>query len=229
MFACCLADDSEVTTTELSIRPVVEEAAPKSTKVTEETVEPKEEPKETKVDDEAAPEYGTFTVNVPTTGGNIGLVLDVVDSTRGPMISQIDAGAVKTFNGKNPMQAVQVYDRIFDFDGATGCAEIQQKMRSGKMSNPAKMTLNRPKKMQVSIKKTGGLGVKLDFKGTSEGAVVNQIMSEGHIATWNSENPDQVIEVGDRIVSLNDKLLKGTKLMEELKTSTELKMMVLKY
>eukprot|EP00434_Breviolum_minutum_P000562 symbB.v1.2.000489.t1/scaffold11.1/size528188/38 len=123
------------------------------------------------------------------------------------------------------MQAVQVYDRIFDFDGATGCAEIQQKMRSGKMSNPAKMTLNRPKKMQVSIKKTGGLGVKLDFKGTSEGAVVNQIMSEGHIATWNSENPSQVIEIGDRIVSLNDKLLKGTKLMEELKASTELKMM----
>lgn len=27
-------------------------------------------------------------VNVPTAGGNIGLVLDVVDSTRGPMISQ---------------------------------------------------------------------------------------------------------------------------------------------
>jgi len=26
----------------------------------------------------------------------------------------------------------------------------------------------------------------------------------GHIATWNSENPSQVIEVGDRIVSLND-------------------------
>lgn len=29
-------------------------------------------------------------------------------------------------------QAVQVYDRIFDFDGATGCAEIQQKMKLGK-------------------------------------------------------------------------------------------------
>lgn len=32
---------------------LLQEAAPKSTKVTEETVEPKEEPKETKVDDDA--------------------------------------------------------------------------------------------------------------------------------------------------------------------------------
>ena len=31
------------------------------------------------------------------------------------------------------VQAVQVYDRIVDFDGATGCAEIQQKMKLGKI------------------------------------------------------------------------------------------------
>ena len=31
------------------------------------------------------------------------------------------------------VQAVQVYDRIVDFDGATGCDEIQQKMKLGKI------------------------------------------------------------------------------------------------
>lgn len=36
------------------------------------------------------------------------------------------------------------------------------------------------------------------------GNLLNSQTVAGHIATWNSENPDQVIEVGDRIVSLND-------------------------
>ncbi len=31
------------------------------------------------------------------------------------------------------VQAVQVYDRIVDFDGATVCAEIQQKMKLSKI------------------------------------------------------------------------------------------------
>eukprot|EP00438_Fugacium_kawagutii_P034892 Skav224138 [mRNA] locus=scaffold462:158992:159992:- [translate_table: standard] len=40
-------------------------------------------------DDDVAPEYGTFTVHVPVHDGNMGLVLDLVDVARGPMISKV--------------------------------------------------------------------------------------------------------------------------------------------
>ncbi|CAL1140806.1 unnamed protein product, partial [Cladocopium goreaui] len=106
MFCCCVAED-QGPVAEVNVTPIIQgDVQPVTQSKVEVTAETKAGVEEATAATVAVPvpEFGTFTVELPM-DGNLGLVLDVVDSTRGPMISKVDHGAIQRFNEKNPSQA----------------------------------------------------------------------------------------------------------------------------
>ena len=91
------------------------------------------------------------------------------------------------------------------------------------------LKLHRPKKCSLSFKKTGGLGLKLDYKETSVGAVINEVHATGLIATWNSEHKGSELVKGDRIVEFDEKVCRGMELLGYIKSQEHLKLTALKY
>ena len=65
--------------------------------------------------------------------------------------------------------------------------------------------------------KTGGLGLKMDYKAISKGAVVVDIVEAGLLAKWNTENPNKVVQNGDRILAFNGRACMGDELVSALK------------
>lgn len=113
-------------------------------------------------------------------------------------------------------------------DGAIGADAIIRKLQ-GKPAEKMVLTIHRPKKIEVSLMKTGGLGLKLDYKAISKGAVVVGIVETGLLAKWNTENPNKVVQNGDRIVAFNGKECLGDELLSALrKAEGEMVLTVLK-
>ena len=76
-----------------------------------------------------APSFGSFEVMISMKGhGSFGVQLDVTDKSAGPMITQIQSGAVQSFNAQNPTQALEVWDTIAELEDAKGMAEVFAKM-----------------------------------------------------------------------------------------------------
>ena len=164
----------------------------------------------------AAPEFGQFKVTVPGDDfQSLGLEVDKT-SVRLPMITEVKDGAVQKFNEMNPQTKIQVHDGLVAVDGAIGADAIIRKLQ-GKPAEKMVLTIHRPKKIEVSLMKTGGLGLKLDYKAISKGAVVVGIVETGLLAKWNTENPNKVVQNGDRIVAFNGKECLGDELLSALK------------
>ena len=113
-------------------------------------------------------------------------------------------------------KVAQVHDGLVEVDGAEGADAIIGKLK-GKPAEKMTLTIHRPKKIEVSLMKTGGLGLKLDYKAISKGAVVMEIVETGLLAKWNTENPNKVVQIGDRILACNGKECLGDELLAALK------------
>lgn len=61
------------------------------------------------------------------------------------------------------------------------------------------------------------------------GAVINEVHATGLISSWNSENKATPLLKGDRIVEFDDKVCKGTELLNHIKSQDHLKLTALKY
>lgn len=175
--------------------------------------------------------FGSFQVQVFTEGfSTLGLELDLTDPTT-PMISDIREGAIQKFNQVFEASSLRPYDALVTLDEARKWEEIEKKMNGLNGQLPEKMTLGvkRPRKVQVIFEKTGPMGMKLDYKNHSVGAVLTDLDPSGLLATWNSKNVSDAIGPGDRIVEFDGQTYSGGELMEQMKTQSTMKLTVLKY
>ena len=122
-------------------------------------------------------------------------------------------------------------DMLVSIDGVEDVKEMDAKLAS-KLPALMSLKLNRPKKVQVSFRKTGGLGIKMDWKEKSMGAVISEIHATGLIASWNAEHSSQAVSVGDRFVEFNGKTCTGSEFLQLLKDEKgekEISLTLLKY
>lgn len=146
------------------------------------------------------------------------------------MVKGINDGAVKAFNNRYPAQAIQLYDELTLLDQATSSKEIKSKLGSSKLPAMLKIGLDRPRAVQVTLVKPGMLGIKLDFKATSAGCVVEEVLPEGLVTKWNATRPEsERVRKGDRVVKINGEPYLGSKMLEVMKQEDRLDLTVLKY
>lgn len=195
MYACCCAaegDEKEIQFSTSALKTAI--------------VVPEVEPK--------APEFGVFKVNVASYDF---VPLGVTFDTFGPrVITAISDGALAKFNEQNPNLRIEVYDALVAIDDVEDAKGMDEKLK-GKLPETLTLKLNRPRQVKVAFKKTGGLGVKLDWKNKSLGIVVNEMQESGHIADWNKEHPSDAVTVRDRFVELDGKRLLGAEMIDALK------------
>eukprot|EP00435_Cladocopium_sp_Y103_P069395 s839_g33.t1 len=177
-----------------------------------------------------APEFGSFTVEVSTKGfKSLGLKLDGVAQGTGHLIMEVESGgAIAAFNEETPTQSLRVYDVIMAVEGVKGFDDIHAKLAKT-LPETVTLLMSRPQKVQVTLKKTGPLGIKMDYKESSMGCVISELNASGLLAKWNTENPGQRADVSDRIVEFAGKPVKGGELLEKLKKEDTLPLTVLKY
>jgi len=211
MFACCVPDPKqEAELVETKTLPVLSEKAIQA-----------------EVKGEAA---GVFSVVVPAKRHTtLGLEMDT-SADVGPIIVEVKRGAVGDFNQLNPVRTIQPFDMIVQMGDKKGTKAILLKM-ADPISEDIKMTLQRPRRMEVSLLKQASvsLGVKLVLKENIPGAVVSHVEANGLIATWNKQNPSETVQVSDRLLAVNGITQVKENLAEELKKETELVLTFLKY
>ena len=113
--------------------------------------------------------------------------------------------------------------------GTSGTDAIWKKINE-KPAEHVTLTINRPRMIEISLVKTGGLGVKLDYKNISIGGVIDEIVETGLLFKWNKEHPSDVVQRGDRIVGCNGKNCLGDELLDTIKKAEKnMTLTVLKY
>ncbi|CAJ1359781.1 unnamed protein product [Effrenium voratum] len=173
---------------------------------------------------------GSFTVTVPVKDhSTLGLDVDLTDELAGPMIIEVKKGAIQSFNEKNPGQVIQQYDLMTTLDTVKGTAAIFERLNGKLPQESATISFMRPRQVKVTVSKPGGLGMKLDYKTSSVGAVVSELIDSGLISKWNNEHPADAVSIGDRIIELNGKKLLGLELVDQIKKESKLTLTVLKY
>lgn len=227
MWACCCAADATEDAIAVTAQPSDARDENVETKI-QPTIEviPPGEVSGSSLPKSAA--FGSFQVVVPTKDfSTLGLELDLTDPST-PMISKIGEGAIQKFNKVFAGSSLKPYDVLVTLDEARNWEQIEKKM-NGQL--PEKMTLGvkRPRKVQVTFEKTGPMGMKLDYKNDSVGAILQDLDPSGLLATWNSKNASDAIGPGDRIVEFDGQTYLGGELMEQLKTQSTMKLTVLKY
>ena len=172
--------------------------------------------------------FGSFQVVVPTKDfSTLGLELDMTDPST-PMITKIGEGAIQEFNKVFAASSLRPYDVLVTLDEARKWEEIEEKMK-GQLPHKMHLGVKRPRKVQVTFEKTGPLGMKLDYKNHSVGAILKDLDPSGLVAKWNAKNVADAIGPGDRIVEFDGQTHLGGELMEQLKTQSTMKLTVLKY
>lgn len=227
MWFCCTAEEPP-TAADVQVTPVVEPTAALKALPKKEEVKPTPTPPAEPA--QPAPEFGSFTVTVPAAPEclSLGVLIDKTSSTM-PMIKEVTEGALKKFNELKPSQKIRPHDVVTAINGAKGTDAIWKKMNE-KPTEDMTLEISRPRKIEISIVKTGGLGLKLDYKSLSLGGVVDEIVAAGVIAKWNQENPSDVVNKGDRIIGCNGKECLGDELLDKIKQSdSKLALTVLKY
>ncbi|CAK9106175.1 Thrombospondin-type laminin G domain and EAR repeat-containing protein [Durusdinium trenchii] len=180
----------------------------------------------------AKPDFGAFSLLIPTRDfASLGLVLDTTSDSR-PMITEVKPGAVRKFNELNPSQSIMPYDVILALDEATSVKEIGEKLSSAEFPTAMAMKLSRPRRLPVHLcktKKAESLGVKLEYRDDSMGVVIQQLNTHGLLPRWNAENLKDAVGAGDRIIAVNGKRASSPEIVEMIKEESKLDFTVLKY
>ncbi|CAE7334633.1 KCNMA1 [Symbiodinium natans] len=218
LFCACCQNDEKVEIAEVTATPVLPRDPPP---------EPKEEVKKEKP---LAQQNLKYTAKISVKGHtSLGIEVDLTDEVKGPMITQVNQGAVKSFNDKYPEQALQKFDQISSFDDALGTTSVFEKLMAKLGDDHVALGIRRPREMVVTVSKPGGLGLKLDFKPSSIGAVVSELGETGLIKDWNAANPKDAVAVGDRILALNGEQYAGLEMVDKIKQAEKLELTILHY
>eukprot|EP00438_Fugacium_kawagutii_P010414 Skav220414 [mRNA] locus=scaffold639:533594:534085:+ [translate_table: standard] len=134
-------------------------------------------------------------------------------------------------SGTSGNPQVRKFDRIHAIGKAQGTVDIFRLIqgRQGNEISRLSCLVLRPRRLLVSILKTGDLGLLLDYKKNSLGLVVREVLPKGHIAEWNQSHPQDAVLEGDRFLEVNGSASAAEAMLEEIKTSSQLSFTVLKY
>mmetsp|Transcript_4054 Transcript_4054/g.9509 ORF Transcript_4054/g.9509 Transcript_4054/m.9509 type:complete len:213 (+) Transcript_4054:33-671(+) len=171
----------------------------------------------------------TFQVSVDYEGRKLGVDLDSSDLLRGLMVKAVfPEGLLADWNLAHPDNPVRPYDKIFEVNGEAGTAEhLEAKIASS--GRQLKMAFRRPQLREISMRRTGSLGVKLLYKKSSTGIVINEILSDGLFSDWNEEHPAQQVVPGDRIVAVGGEQMGAEELFKRISRDDPLDLAVLHY
>lgn len=173
---------------------------------------------------------GTFTVVISTKGfSTLGLEVEEPIQESVPMIVKVKEGPIQKFNqqGHNTSK-IRPYDFLVALDGVQSWDLIQEKM-FGKLPDQIFMTLNRARKIQIVLEKTGPLGLTLAYTNTSHGALVTNIEDVGSIVDWNASHTSDAVRIGDHVLEFNGRVYTGSQLSQTLKDEKVRTLTVLKY
>ena len=172
---------------------------------------------------------GTFTVAVSTKGfSTLGVQWELIEGSR-PMILEIQQGAVQRFNEVHQSSRVERHDVLIALDGIQSLDLLQKKM-CGELPDQLFLTVNRPKRVQVILTKTGKTGMKLAYSRDSLGVMVSGLEDSGLIPEWNAQHISHAVSVGDHIIELNGTPYKGFELAKRLERQSQMKILtVLQY
>ena len=165
----------------------------------------------------------------PSTKGfsTLGVQWESIESSR-PMILEIQQGAVQRFNEVHESSRVERHDVLIALDGIQSLDLLQKKM-CGELPDQLLLTINRPKRVQVILTKTGKTGMKLAYSRDSLGVMVSGLEDSGLIPEWNAQHISHAVSVGDRIIELNGTPYKGFELAKRLESSQVKILTVLQY
>mmetsp|Transcript_134207 Transcript_134207/g.261381 ORF Transcript_134207/g.261381 Transcript_134207/m.261381 type:complete len:312 (-) Transcript_134207:9-944(-) len=81
------------------------------------------------------------------------------------------------------------------------------------------LVCRRAQRFRVSLilTKGEGVGISVPTRATGNSLLITEVKANGAVEVWNTGNPDQIIELGDRIVAVNGKAGKAADLLKQIK------------
>lgn len=147
-------------------------------------------------------------------GCDPGIDLDVTDPET-LLVLRVRSGPFKEWNESQEDKQLHVrhLDRIMEVNGVQGdCFRLELGMHGFKKESHEKwlkLRLRRPQEFELDLRKSAsGDGAKeakvgLDVVTTAMESLLVKRVKEGLVKRWNSSNPEQAIQQGDRIVEVN--------------------------
>ncbi|CAE7708607.1 ML5 [Symbiodinium necroappetens] len=92
------------------------------------------------------------------------------------------------------------------------------------------LSVRRPEHREISLVREGNsLGVKLHYKKSSRGVVINEILPDGLLKNWNDAHPSSRIVPGDRILAIGGATSGAEDMTKMLSTDDKLDLTILHY
>eukprot|EP00438_Fugacium_kawagutii_P004977 Skav222719 [mRNA] locus=scaffold4971:19541:20011:- [translate_table: standard] len=133
------------------------------------------------------------------------------------------------FNKVYKASEIRPFDVLMALDGVESWTAIQKKLTS-KLPEKVFLTLRRPRKSQIVVKKTGTADVGMTLAYNQfVGPTVQDLDCHGRMANWNAQNVDDAVEVLDRIIEFDGHPCSGTKLAKLLEENETWRLTILKY
>lgn len=172
----------------------------------------------------------TFKVTLKYDKRTLGADFDTTDIHRGLMVKAIlDDGLLPDWNRSDPERSVRPYDKIFEVNGQAGTVEELQD-RIVLSGEELTLSVRRPEHREISLVREGNsLGVKLHYKKSSRGVVINEILPEGLLKNWNDAHPSLRIVPGDRILAIGGATSGAEDMTKMLSTDDKLDLTILHY
>ncbi|CAE7309152.1 ML4 [Symbiodinium natans] len=171
----------------------------------------------------------TFKVVLKYDGRTLGADLDGTDIGRGLMVKAIlEDGLLPDWNRSSPDKGLKPYDKIFEVNGKAGSVEELQE-RIVASGEELTLSVRRPEHRKISLERTASLGVKLHYKKSSRGVVINEILPEGLLQEWNDAHPSFQIAAGDRILEIGGVTQGAEDMTKRLSTDDKLDLTILHY
>eukprot|EP00931_Biecheleriopsis_adriatica_P019748 TRINITY_DN13381_c0_g1_i1.p1 TRINITY_DN13381_c0_g1~~TRINITY_DN13381_c0_g1_i1.p1 ORF type:complete len:228 (-),score=58.64 TRINITY_DN13381_c0_g1_i1:143-826(-) len=215
MWCCCYKEEENAG--EIKVVPVTPQAA------LTEAVEPpatEEEPSVTVEKAFAKVRPASFEFDVKLTLPH-GISIDFTCDEFAIIKDQLAAGASLWNSSAVENEKIRAFDRIKKVNGleckdSNECKALLEAVSGSVMS----LTLQRPVERELVMKKTGSLGLNVNYKGSSASIWIAGI-TDGHMQQWNKEHPDQAVIVKDRITGVNGVTGDVSKVLASLKDAQE--------
>merc|ERR1719330_426032 len=235
--ACCCANDGSGAGDRINDRALVQEFPkedvpfPEAPKVLQGAGDSSAQDASSGKKENGTSEFGPGTTFTTTISRNeeepIGLDIDLIDGISAVVVD-IKDGAVKSWNEKNPAQAIRVNDRIVQVNGAK--LEANALVANLKTETLWVLEVQRPVLFTVCISRADAPSLGMDLRYAPNGTtlMITQI-GEGPMQDWNRAHPKEEVCRHDRIIQLNGVKGTPTMLLQASADSETLHMVILHF
>mmetsp|Transcript_76961 Transcript_76961/g.124535 ORF Transcript_76961/g.124535 Transcript_76961/m.124535 type:complete len:246 (-) Transcript_76961:422-1159(-) len=236
VFGCCapgeLPETEVITSAITPLQPLFKEPA----EVPEPEPAPGPEPEAPVVSEPVAPaetvasDDSTFVATIDLSAGALDGCFDSASSRHDDrfIVMSVASGGLESWNSKcAESRKVKVFDRIIAVNGEEGtAAELSEKLKQD--LKKVDLTIQRAVMMEITLKKNGlPIGLNLTYVKNMKGLFVKDVHDKGIVKDWNATaSPETTIKPCCRIIAVNDQKDDSYKLLETLKASEELKMVI---